>query len=245
MPDNSIIRMTGISKSFGPVRALENVNFTIDRGEIAGLVGDNGAGKSTLLKILSGVLKPDKGAILYDGRKVVFKSPQDSRKLGIEAIYQDLALCEDLNIYRNIFLSREITGRILIDKPAMRNETLKILRSIGINIPSIEQQLRYLSGGQRQSVAIARAMYFNAQVVLMDEPTAALGVTESKEVFNLMLELKKKGRSIVFITHNLRHIFSVADRITVLYKGRSVAECLQKEKTCLEDIENYIVEGMC
>jgi len=243
MPDNPIIQMIGISKSFGPVRALENVNFTLGRGEIAGLVGDNGAGKSTLLKILSGVLQPDKGEILYNGKKVVFKSPQDARKLGIEAIYQDLALCDDLNIYRNIFLSREIGGRIFIDKSAMRNETLKILRSININIPSIEQQVKYLSGGQRQSVAIARAMYFNAQIILMDEPTAALGVTESKEVFNLMLELKKKGRSIVFITHNLRHIFSVVDRITVLYKGRSVAESLPKEKTSIEDIENLIAKG--
>jgi ABC-type sugar transport system ATPase subunit len=234
--------MVEVSKKFGPVKALENVSFSLNRGEIVGLVGDNGAGKSTLVKIASGVLQADRGDIFFDGRKVTIRSPEDARKLGIETTYQDLAICEDLPIWRNVFLSREVTGAIFMNKKAMRKETLKALASLQIEVPSIEQKVKFLSGGQRQTVALARGMYFNAEVLLMDEPTAALGVAESNALLQLMLELKNRGKSIVFITHNLRHIFSVVDRLVVLYKGIRIGD-LAKEGTTIEEVENMIVTG--
>jgi len=242
MPDAPLIQMVEISKSFGPVRALENVSFRLNRGEIVGLVGDNGAGKSTLVKIISGVLQPDKGDIYFNGRKTTIHSPEDARKLGIETTYQDLAICEDLPIWRNIFLSRELTGAVFLDKKTMRKETWKALENLQIGVPSIEQKVKFLSGGQRQTVALARSMYFNAEALLMDEPTAALGVAESNALLQLMLELKKRGKSIVFITHNLRHIFSVVDRLVVLYKGVRIGE-LAKESTTIEEVEEMIVRG--
>jgi simple sugar transport system ATP-binding protein len=234
--------MVDVSMNFGAVRALENANFTVDRGEIVGLVGDNGAGKSTLIKILSGVNKPSSGEIYFDGRKVTIHSPEDARKLGIETIYQDLAICEELSVWRNVFLSREIKGSVWLNKEKMKTETTEALKTLEIKVPSLEQKMKFLSGGQRQTVALARSLYFNAKVLLMDEPTAALGVAESNALLQMMLELKKRDRAIVFITHNLRHIFSVVDRLTVLYKGRTVAD-VPKENTTIEEIEALIVTG--
>jgi len=242
MADKPLIQMVEISKSFGPVKALENVSLVVNRAEIVGLVGDNGAGKSTLVKIASGVLQPDKGDIYFNGNRVIMRSPENARKLGIETTYQDLAICEDLPIWRNIFVSREFTGAIFLDKKTMREETWKALENLGIEVPSIEQKVKFLSGGQRQTVALARGMYFNAELLLMDEPTAALGVAESNALLQLMLQLRKRGKSIVFITHNLRHIFSVADRLVILYKGMRVGD-LAKESTSIEEVENIIVTG--
>jgi simple sugar transport system ATP-binding protein len=241
MPD-PLMQMVEVSKSFGPVKALENVSLAVNRGEIVGLLGDNGAGKSTLVKIASGVLQADKGDVYFQGRKVIIRSPEDARKLGVETTYQDLAICEDLPIWRNVFLSREVIGAIFMDKKTMRKETWKALENLQIGVSSIEQKLKFLSGGQRQSVALARGLYFNAELLLMDEPTAALGVAESNALLQLMLELKKRGKSIVFITHNLRHIFSVVDRLIILYKGRRVAD-LAKEGTSIEEVETIIVTG--
>lgn len=222
---NTIMSARNISKNFGAVRALQNVDFEINTNEIVGLVGDNGAGKSTLIKVLSGVYEPNEGEIYLLNRRIKLNSPIESRKLGIEVIYQDMALVEFLEIWENIFLGRLLRKRVwkvfnVIDKKEMKNKSEQLLRRLGIRGLSATLAVSSLSGGQKKTVAISRSIYWNARVIFMDEPTAALGVIEVKKTLELIKTLKKTGISVVFISHNLQEIFSTVDRIVVLCRGR-------------------------
>jgi ABC-type sugar transport system ATPase subunit len=217
-----LLELRDISKSFGHVQALERVNFDVLPGEILALVGDNGAGKSTTIKIASGVHRPDAGQVLVDGQPVEFHSPHDARAHGIATVHQDLALANDRDVASNLFLGREPTRFFMVDKRRMNREARAVLNRLRINIPSVETLVEGLSGGQRQAVAIGRAIAQGGRLFIMDEPTAALGVRESAKVLQLILGLRDEGSSVVVISHNLRHVFSIADRITVLRHGRSV-----------------------
>ena len=227
-PDTSpILQCTDLSKRFGGVHALENVSFELRRGEVLALAGDNGAGKSTLIKIVSGVHKPDAGQIVYEGQSVAFANPREARNIGIETIYQDLALADNLDVGANVFLGREPGRKLLgflpaIDRKRMRRESRGVLDLLDIEISTaaLAKPVRSLSGGQRQSVAISRAIFWNAAVLIMDEPTAALGVPEQRQVIALIKSLKEQNVSVIFISHNLADIFAVADRIMVLRRGR-------------------------
>jgi simple sugar transport system ATP-binding protein len=242
------VKMEGISKSFGAVRALDDVTIVLHRGEVLGIVGDNGAGKSTLIKILSGVYQPDKGEIYFEGNKVEFNSPIEARKIGIETIYQDLALIDDLSVFHNIFLAKE---EFLHATPVVRflnNKKMAasaghFLKDLKVNVPEIDAKARVLSGGQRQAIAIARSVFFSAKVLIMDEPTAALGVVETKTVLDLIENLKKRGDvSIIIIAHNLAHVLAVVDRIVILTRGRVLAERRTKE-TSVDDLTEIISKG--
>ena len=227
-PDTSpILQCTDLSKRFGGVHALENVSFELRRGEVLALAGDNGAGKSTLIKIVSGVHKPDAGQIVYEGQSVAFANPREARNIGIETIYQDLALADNLDVGANVFLGREPGRKLLgflpaIDRKRMRRESRGVLDLLDIEISTaaLAKPVRSLSGGQRQSVAISRAIFWNAAVLIMDEPTAALGVPEQRQVIALIKSLKEQNVSVIFISHNLADIFAVSDRIMVLRRGR-------------------------
>ncbi len=223
-----LLRLEGIVKRFGAVIALNNVDFHVNYGEVVGLVGDNGAGKSTLAKIIVGYYKPDKGRIIFEGREVKFKSPADARRLGIEIVYQDMALVPYLSVYRNLFLNRELTKKIgfirILDKKKMRELTSKLLADIGIKRRDPDISVGLLSGGERQSIAIARAVHFGAKLVILDEPTSALSIRESERVLEYVLELKKRGISSIVISHNIYHVYSVSDRIVVLDRGVKVLD---------------------
>ncbi len=223
-----LLEARGISKRFGGVHALEQVDFTLHAGEVVALAGDNGAGKSTLIKIISGVFPPDDGALHYQGSRVTFANPQDARARGIETIYQDLALADNLDVGANVFLGREpMTRRFglpVIDRRRMRAEALRTLDRLDIGLDRLDRPVRELSGGQRQCVAIGRALHWNARVLIMDEPTAALGVPEQRKVIALIQSLKDHGVGIVFISHNLADIFAVSDRIVVLRRGVNAGE---------------------
>ena len=242
------VKMEAISKSFGAVKALEDVTITLHRGEVLGIVGDNGAGKSTLIKILSGVYQPDKGEIYFEGNKVTFNSPIEARKMGIETIYQDLALIDDLSVYHNIFLAKEEFLRAtpvvrFLNNKKMETTAGRFLKDLKVNVPEIDAKARVLSGGQRQAIAIARSVFFSARVLIMDEPTAALGVVETKTVLDLIENLKKRGDvSIIIIAHNLAHVLAVVDRIVVLTRGRVLAERKTKE-TSVDDLTEIISKG--
>ncbi|WP_038039177.1 ATP-binding cassette domain-containing protein [Thermorudis peleae] len=228
--NNVLIEMRGICKRFGAVTALDHVNLTLRSGEVLGLVGDNGAGKSTLMKILSGAYQPDAGQILWQGKPVRFANPQDARNIGIEMVYQDLGLADNLSVVENIFLGREITKTYIkgiirfVDFRAMAAKTHAHLNQLQINIPDIWQRIELLSGGQRQAVAIARATVFRARVVIMDEPTAALAIKEVHKVLNLVRSLKDHGVAVILISHRIDDIFQVCDRVMALYQGRNFAE---------------------
>jgi len=242
--ETPIYRITGISKSFGHVEALKNVDMSIFRGEIIGLVGDNGAGKSTLIKILSGIYTPNSGTIEYEGVVRKIASYRDSQELGIATIYQDRALVDSVSIYRNIFMGNEIikpTG--VLDKRKMRKEANRVLReSISIGIMSPNQVVGDLSGGQKQAVAIARAIYFRARLLLLDEPTNALSVKESQQVMSFVKNLRVEGVSSIFVTHNLLHVYSIADRFIILSHGEKVGDFDKKDIT-IERLEKIIVTG--
>jgi len=222
--DKYLVEMKGITKRFGGVIALRDVDFNIGYREIVGLVGDNGAGKSTLIKILAGVHTLDKGEIFFEGQKVEIKDPKVAKGLGIETVFQELALVDNLDVTSNIFLGREFTKLGLIDKRKMEGEARRLLERLKVEIDSVKSRVRELSGGQRQGVALCRALYVEPKVVLMDEPIAALAVKEVKKVLDLMKQLQERGVSIVFISHNLQAVLSVADRIIVLRKGRKVGD---------------------
>ncbi len=217
--------------------ALEGVDFEVYPGEIAALIGDNGAGKSTLIKILSGALRPDAGTIRMRGRPVEFHSPHDARVAGIETVYQDLALAPDLDVAANIFLGREIKQPGILglldfyNQRAMREQAAKHLRALKVNLRSIRQTVDTLSGGQRQSVAVARAVFWGKDVVIMDEPTAALGVAQSGMVLQLMRRIRDAGTAVIFISHNMPHVWEVADRMIVLRRGRRVGTLYPQEHT--------------
>jgi len=223
MKSSPILEVREISKRFGGVHALEKVSLDLNAGEVLALAGDNGAGKSTLIKTISGVHKPDEGVISYDGNPVTFENPQQARDHGIETIYQDLALADNLDAGANVFLGREVMKRVLglpvVDRKRMRKEAAETLRVLDILINRLDLPLRSMSGGQRQAVAIGRAIHWKAKVLIMDEPTAALGVPEQRKVKALVRSLKQSGVGVIFISHNLGDIFDVCDRIVVLRRG--------------------------
>jgi simple sugar transport system ATP-binding protein len=223
-----LLEARGISKRFGGVHALENVDFQLAPGEVVALAGDNGAGKSTLIKIISGVFPPDGGELRYQGQPVAFANPHDARDSGIETIYQDLALADNLDVGANVFLGREPMKRVLglpmLDRRRMREEAERTLETLDIGLDRLDRPVRALSGGQRQCVAIGRALHWQARVLIMDEPTAALGVPEQRKVLALIRSLKSSGVGVIFISHNLGDIFAVSDRIVVLRRGLKAGE---------------------
>jgi len=228
-----LLELDGISKNFGGVRALHNVHLKLGYNEILAVVGDNGAGKSTLMKVVSGAILPDSGTITFEGRKVSIRSPQDSLALGIQMCYQDLALINCLDIQSNLFMGREIVrgflGRIhFLEKRKMRNLSNEHLKSLGISIPYLREKVGNLSGGQRQVIAISRAVYWGKKLIILDEPTAALGVQESRKVLDLIRTLKHKDLSVIIISHNLQHVFTVADRVMVLRQGENAGDRIIK-----------------
>src|SRR6266852_5025677 len=217
------LRLQGINKSFGAVRALTNVDFEVYAGEVVGLVGDNGAGKSTLIKTISGVGPPDSGEIFLEGQPVKITGPQVATRLGIETVYQDLALCDNLDVGSNLFLGREEYSPIrTLSEIHMEQRTLQVLHTLEVKIPSVRTPVATLSGGQRQSVAVAKSLLRNAKVVLLDEPTAALGVVQTRQVLHMVRRLRDQGLAVVVISHNLADVFEVVDRVIVLRLGRRV-----------------------
>ena len=246
MSEQPILQVQSVSKRFGGVHALENVSVDLFPGEVLALAGDNGAGKSTLIKIISGVHHPDEGKIWYDGKEVTFENPQKAREQGIETIYQDLALADNLDVGANVFLGREPMKRVfglpVLDRKKMRTEAADALRVLDIRINRFDLPLRSMSGGQRQAVAIGRAIHWNAKVLIMDEPTAALGVPEQRKVIALIKSLKQSGVGVIFISHNLIDIFAVSDRIVVLRRGKKVGETAT-EATNSDEIVRWMVGG--
>ncbi|WP_245943918.1 ATP-binding cassette domain-containing protein [Acuticoccus kandeliae] len=238
--------MRAITKSFGTIQALAGVDLTLAPGEVLGLVGDNAAGKSTLTKILAGVHVPDSGTIGVDGDTVRFAAPADARAVGIEMVYQDLSLCDSIDVAGNLFLGREAKRRVLglpfLDKRAMIREAEGMLERLHINVPNLRAEVGKLSGGQRQSIAIARAAAFSPRVLIMDEPTSALAVKEVDAVLDLITRLSGTGVGVILITHRLQDLFRVCHRIMVMYEGRNVAE-RRIEETDLEDLVGLIVGG--
>lgn len=223
------LQLLGVSKTFGAVQALQDVDFEVHAGEVVGLVGDNGAGKSTLIKIIAGVYTADKGEVFVEGHKVSISTPQDATRVGIETVYQDLALCDNLDVVANLFLGREERQTIIpfLVRPLkdldMEQRAREVLRRLDVKIPSLHVPVEMLSGGQRQSVAVAKAILRDAKVVLLDEPTAALGVAQTRQVLELIRQLRSQGLAVVVISHNLADVFEVVDRVIVLRLGRRVA----------------------
>jgi len=227
MPDADsppILELRDVSKSFGSVQALTDVDLTVSAGEVNALVGDNGAGKSTLIKCIAGIHPYDSGEILFDGKPVTIHGPKDAARLGVEVVYQDLALCDNLDVVQNMYLGREEHDLFQrLNEPAMEQKTAETLKSLSVTtVRSIRQRVATLSGGQRQSVAVARAVMWNSRIVILDEPTAALGVAQTRQVLDLVKRLSEQGLGVLLISHNLRDVFEVASQITVLRLGRNV-----------------------
>jgi ABC-type sugar transport system ATPase subunit len=221
----SLLKLRGIDKHFGPVQALYGVNLDLPAGQVTGLVGDNGAGKSVLTRTIAGAHQPDHGQIYFDGQPVHIRSTRDASALGIETVYQDLALADNLDIVQNMFLGRERLSYGLLDEDSMELQAAETLSTLRVTtVRSIRQPVASLSGGQRQSVAVAKAVMWNSKLVLLDEPTAALGVVQTRSVLDLIKRLRDRGLAVMVISHNLNDVFEVADRIAVLYLGRMVAE---------------------
>lgn len=238
-----ILRLERITKSYGPIVAVKDVSLTVHKGEILGLVGDNGAGKSTLVKIISGAVIPDSGSIYFDGEAVRLRSPADARRIGIEMVYQDLALCESLSVTQNLLLGREPVSRVLkiplIERKKANSIARNALTNLGIGVPSLHSKVRDLSGGQRQAVAIARAVMSEPKLVILDEPTAALAVVEVRRVLSLIRELKNRGIAVILISHRLQDVIEVCDRVVVMYEGNIIAE-RSRDQTTLEEIVRLI-----
>lgn len=220
-----ILSLRGVNKSFGPVHVLKNVNFDAYAGAVTALVGDNGAGKSTLIKCIAGIYTAESGDFFFEGKKVDINGPRDSTALGIEIVYQDLALCDNLDIVQNMFLGREHKSGIVLDETQMESLAAKTLDGLSVRtVKSIRQTVSSLSGGQRQTVAIARAVLWNSKVVILDEPTAALGVAQTEQVLKLVRRLADNGLAVILISHNLNDVFQVADHIAPLYLGTMAAQ---------------------
>ena len=239
-----ILKTEGLTKHYGGVHALENANFELRTGEHVAIMGDNGAGKSTFVRQITGVEQPTRGKIIFHGQEVNFPGPLDARKAGIETVFQNLALADDLDVPSNLFLGREIVWLNLgpfsiLDRRAMREATAKALQRTAVKIPNLGNSIRNMSGGQRQCVAIARTATFASKLIIMDEPTAALGVQETAQVENIIRTLKSNGEPLILISHNMRQVFDLADRIVVFRRGRIVAN-LKKQETSGEDIVAYI-----
>lgn len=242
MSASPVVEMRGISKAFGALRALQEVSLTLYPAEILGLVGDNAAGKSTLMKILTGAYTPDEGEISFSGRWVEINHPRDSRRLGIEMVYQDFALCGNLDICSNVFLGRWPVRGPFVDVRGMERATREILASLRVETDSVRRRVETLSGGRQQMVAIARAVSFAPKLVILDEPTANLSVSATEHVLNLMRELRHGGVAQIVISHRLQDIFAVGDRVMVLKRGRNVGERVIRDTTEAE-VLSLIVQG--
>jgi D-xylose transport system ATP-binding protein len=220
-PTTAVLKLEGVSKRFGAVQALKDVQFDVSAGEVVALVGDNGAGKSTLVKAIAGVYTPDEGRMTFDGRDVTVASPAEAQRLGIATVFQDLALCDNLDVVANLFLGRELRRGRALDEVGMEQESWRLLRQLSAKIPSVRIPVASLSGGQRQTVAIARSLLGQPKVVMLDEPTAALGVAQTAEVLNLVERLRENGHGVILISHNMSDVMAVADRVSVLRLGRN------------------------
>jgi len=239
-PSTAIVELAGVTKSFGAVRVLSGVNFKALAGEVTALVGDNGAGKSTLVKGLAGVQPYDSGEVRFEGEPVSIRSPLQASTLGIEVVYQDLALCDNLDIVQNMFLGREQVHGLSLDDGSMEHKALATLESLSVRtVASVRQKVASLSGGQRQTVAIARSVLWNNKLVILDEPTAALGVAQTKQVLKLVRDLANTGVAVVLISHNMQEVLAVADKVHVLRLGHMVAT-LTVSETNLHTIVSYI-----
>lgn len=233
-----LLEVRGVDKSFGPVQVLHDVAFSAHAGEVTALVGDNGAGKSTLVKCIGGSHPIDAGEILFDGVPVQVTGPRDAGELGIEIVYQDLALCDNLDIVQNMFLGRERTSGLVLDEATMEEMAERTLTGLSVRtVKSIRQQVSSLSGGQRQTVAIAKAVLWNSKVVILDEPTAALGVAQTAQVLELVRRLADQGLAVVLISHNMNDVFAVSDRIAALYLGRMAAQVRTADVTHAQVVE--------
>ena len=239
MAQAPLLELRGVSKNFGAVQALDGVDLTINPGEIVALVGDNGSGKSTTIKSIAGIHQISAGVMLWNGEPVTVRSPRDSAALGIEVVYQDLALADNLDVVENMFLGREQTNRLRrLDHNAMESRALEVLDQLSVTtIRSVRQPVASLSGGQRQSVAVSKAVMWSAKLVLLDEPTAALGVEQTRQVLDLVKRLGEQGLGVLLISHNLHDVFEVADRIVALRLGRKVAEFDRRTATQTEVVE--------
>jgi len=242
-----LLRARGLSKSYGGLRAVSDASLDLYAGEVVALVGDNGAGKSTFVKMLSGVMTPDAGTIVLHGQEVRFASPTQARDAGIETLHQSLALVDVFDVPENIFLGRELSRRRfgivpMLDKAAMRERTMELLQRIGANLPSIDRPVRAMSGGQRQAVAIARLLLNEVHLLIMDEPMAALGVDEGRKVLDLIAELRTRGLTVLIISHNLEHVFSIANRICVMKNG-SIVGVVSTAEASHDQIVRMIVSG--
>ncbi len=246
MTDAALLQLNGIAKSFGPITALQGVDLRLDRGEVLGLVGDNGAGKSTLMKVISGAYVPDRGDYLLEGAPVRFRSPRDARRERVEMVYQDLSLCDSVDVAKNIFLGREpvrrIAGLPFIDHRRLHAEARKILDRLHIKVASTRIPVKNLSGGQRQAIAIGRSVSFDPKLLILDEPTAALAVKEVGEVLDLIRRLRDQGVGVILISHRLQDVMEVSDRIMVMFEGKKVAE-RATDDTSLEEVIRLIVKG--
>jgi D-xylose transport system ATP-binding protein len=233
-----LLELRGVDKSFGAVQVLRGVDFTVHPGQVTALIGDNGAGKSTVVKCVAGIYPFDAGQILFDGQPVTVHSPRDAAALGIEIVYQDLALCDNLDIVQNMFLGRERTRGLVLDDPTMEQMAAATLASLSVRtVRSVRQQVASLSGGQRQTVAIAKAVLWNSRLVILDEPTAALGVAQTAQVLELVRRLADNGLAVVLISHNMNDVFAVADRIAALYLGQMVAQVRASDITHSQVVE--------
>jgi D-xylose transport system ATP-binding protein len=243
--DTPLLELRGVTKSFGSVQALTDVDFEVRVGEVMALVGDNGAGKSTLIKCIAGIYPMDHGELLFNGEPVTINGPRDAAKLGIEVVYQDLALCDNLDVVQNMYLGREAHDRLQrLKEPIMEQKTAETLKSLAVTtINSIRQPVATLSGGQRQSVAVAKAVQWNSKLVILDEPTAALGVAQTEQVLALVRRLAEQGLAVVIISHNLHDVFETASRITVLRLGRNVG-VYEREKTTQQEVVQAITAGV-
>jgi D-xylose transport system ATP-binding protein len=239
-----LLELRGVDKSFGPVQVLHGVDLKVYPGQVTALVGDNGAGKSTLVKTVAGIYHADAGEFFFEGKPVTFNGPKDAASLGIEVVYQDLALCDNLDIVQNMFLGREAkTPTHLLDELTMEDRARQTLASLSVRtVKSVRQSVASLSGGQRQTVAIAKAVLWNSRVVLLDEPTAALGVAQTRQVLDLVRRLADQGLGVVLISHNMNDVFEVSDRITALFLGRVAAD-LKTSETNNSQIVELITSG--
>ncbi|MEU4424987.1 ATP-binding cassette domain-containing protein [Actinoplanes sp. NPDC024001] len=238
MAATPLLELRGIDKSFGPVQVLHDVGLSVYPGEVTALVGDNGAGKSTLVKCISGIYTHDAGTVTFEGKDVAINGPRDAAALGIEVVYQDLALCDNLDIVQNMFLGREKKNGIVLDEDSMEEMAGETLRSLSVRtVKSLRQLVSSLSGGQRQTVAIAKAVLWNSKVVILDEPTAALGVAQTAQVLELVRRLADNGLGVVLISHNMNDVFAVSDRIAALYLGRMAAQVKASDVTHSQVVE--------
>jgi D-xylose transport system ATP-binding protein len=244
MSDTPLLELRNLTKSFGSVQALSGVDMEVRSGEVMALVGDNGAGKSTLIKCIAGTHTADSGEIMYEGREVKIHGPKDAARLGIEVVYQDLALCDNLDVVQNVYLGREVNRFQVLNEAAMEQTTSATLKSLAVTtIRSVRQPVATLSGGQRQSVAVAKAVQWNSKLVILDEPTAALGVAQTEQVLALVRRLGEQGLAVILISHNLHDVFETADRITVLRLGRNVG-VFDRRTTTQQAVVEAITAGV-